>query len=41
MESRSLREFLAHPEGDLSLVHRCRLVAQADAVAAEAEGGAA
>jgi ferredoxin--NADP+ reductase len=32
MESRSLREFLARPEKDLSLVpgHECRLLAQAD-----------
>jgi ferredoxin--NADP+ reductase len=32
MESRSLRNFLAHPEQDLALVpgHECRLLAQAD-----------
>ncbi len=39
MESRSLQEFLARPEKDLSLVHECRLLAQADAAkAAAAEG---
>jgi hypothetical protein len=32
MESRSLQEFLAHPERDLTLVpgHDCRLLGQAD-----------
>jgi ferredoxin--NADP+ reductase len=36
MEARALREFLDHPEKDLSLVpgHDCRLLAQADAAAA-------
>jgi ferredoxin--NADP+ reductase len=40
MESRSLQEFLAHPEKDLSLVpgHECRLLAQADSAKAESEG---
>jgi hypothetical protein len=40
MESRSLREFLARPEKDLSLVpgHECRLLAQADEVKADSEG---
>jgi ferredoxin--NADP+ reductase len=37
MEERSLREFLALPERDLSLVHECRLLAQADRATAEAE----
>jgi ferredoxin--NADP+ reductase len=39
MESRSLREFLAHPERDLALVpgHECRLLTQADT----AEAGSA
>jgi hypothetical protein len=34
METRSLLEFLDHPERDLSLVaqHDCRLLAQADAL---------
>ena len=36
MESRSLQDFLARPEKDLSLAHECRLLAQADA--AEGEG---
>jgi hypothetical protein len=32
MESRALREFVAHPERDLDLVpgHECRLLAQAE-----------
>jgi ferredoxin--NADP+ reductase len=36
MESRSLQEFLAHPERDLALVpgHECRLLGQADEVKA-------
>jgi ferredoxin--NADP+ reductase len=29
-EARALREFLAHPDRDLALVHECRLLAQAD-----------
>jgi ferredoxin--NADP+ reductase len=37
MESRALQEFLARPEKDLSLVHECRLLAEADATKA-AEG---
>ncbi len=37
MESRSLQEFLARPEKDLSLVHECRLLAQADTAEAESE----
>jgi ferredoxin--NADP+ reductase len=40
MEARSLREFLAWPERDISLVHECRLLALADETraAAAAEG---